>query len=108
MDSGTHPSLPNYLYLISGATQYPGFFDVDPTFFPFPVNADNLGNQLQVANLKWRSYQESMGAPCQLAAVGTLYAPKHDPFLYFTDIQTAAGGLCANTNVDYSNFAADL
>src|SRR5262245_59552034 len=28
MDSGTHPSLPNYLYLISGDTQYPGIIDV--------------------------------------------------------------------------------
>src|SRR5262249_45343185 len=78
MDSGTHPSLPNYLYLISGATQYLGVLDFDPTQnafgTQFPVNADNLGNQLQVAGVKWRSYQESAGGNCVLSGVGE-YAP---------------------------------
>lgn len=107
MDSGTHPSLPNYLYMVSGATQYLGFIDLDPTFFPFPVNADNLGHQLTTAGIPWRSYQESMGTACKLSGSGN-YAPKHDPFLYFANIQTAPGGLCAQTNVDYTQFAADL
>jgi hypothetical protein len=107
MDSGVHPSLPNYLTMISGAPQYRGQRDLDPTQSPFPVNQPNLGAQLQAAGIKWRSYQESMGAPCQLAVSGE-YAPKHDPFLYFTNIQSAAGGLCANTNVDYGSFASDL
>src|SRR5215468_549856 len=99
-----HPSLPNYLYMISGDNQYPGFIDLDPTFFPFPVDQPNLGTQLQAAGIKWRSYQESMGSPCALAASGN-YAPKHDPFLYFKDMQS---GPCAATNVDYNQFAADL
>ena len=107
-DSGTHPSLPNYLDMISGATQYFGIIDLDPTGFGFPKDAPNLGTQLETANIKWRSYQESMGTACSLAAVGSLYAPKHDPFLYFTDQQTGANNLCANTNVDYTQFAADL
>src|SRR6476646_137553 len=52
-----HPSLPNYLHMISGADQYPGFVDVDPTSAPyFPANAQNLGTQLEAANIKWRSY----------------------------------------------------
>jgi hypothetical protein len=106
-DSGEHPSLPNYLTMISGAPQYPGRNDLDPTHAPFPVAKPNLGSQMVAAGIKWRSYQESMGTPCRLAASGT-YAPKHDPFLYFTDMQTAAGGLCQSTNVDYSSFAADL
>ncbi len=111
MDSGTHPSLPNYLYMTSGATQYPGGTNLLPTPTPslgtFPVNAANLGNQLQVAGVPWRSYQESMGTACALADSGE-FACKHDPFLYFTDIQSGANGLCAQTNVDFSNFAADL
>jgi phospholipase C len=111
-DSGTHPSLPNYLTMISGAPQYPGVVDVDPTQIcgigcQFPVDKPNLGTQLQGAGIKWRSYQESMGVPCKLTAAGT-YAPKHDPFLYFKDMQTGAGNLCADTNVDYSQFATDL
>ena len=111
-DSGTHPSLPNYLTMISGEPQYPGLVDLDPTQIcglgcQFPVDKPNLGTQLQAAGIKWRSYQESMGTACALTGAGT-YAPKHDPFLYFKDQQTGAGGLCASTNVDYGQFAADL
>ncbi len=102
-----HPSLGNYLHMISGANQYPGVVDLDPTTIPFPVNKPNLATQLEAANIKWRSYQESMGTPCKLSSSGD-YAPKHDPFLYFTDQQKAPNNLCADTNVDYSNFAADL
>src|SRR5690348_12955016 len=107
MDSGVHPSLPNYLTLASGAPQYGGGVDLNPTNNPFPVNQPNLGTQLEAAGVMWRSYQESMGTACKLTTGGT-YAPKHDPFLYFADQQKGANNLCANTNVDYSQFAADL
>jgi hypothetical protein len=93
--------------MISGAPQYPGIVDLNPTSFPFPVDQPNLGTQLQAAGIPWRSYQESMGTPCKLTTASP-YAPKHDPFLYFTDMQTGTPGLCADTNVDYSTFAADL
>ncbi|CAN5213128.1 N/A [soil metagenome] len=103
-----HPSLPNYLHLISGADQYPGFVDLDPTIAPFfPANQPNLGTQLEAAGITWRSYQESMPSPCALTSSGH-YAPKHDPFLYFKDQQMGASNLCATTNVAYSQFAADL
>jgi phospholipase C len=107
-DSGTHPSLPNYLTMISGDPTACGLgcaLDADPTFLGLPKDEANLGTQLQTANIKWRSYQESMGTPCKLSGAGQ-YAPKHDPFLYFKDTQ--AQPLCNNTNVDYSQFAADL
>ncbi|CAN5620986.1 N/A [soil metagenome] len=106
-DSGTHPSLPNYLVLASGDTQYPGVVDLNPTTFPFPKKAANLGTQLEAAKIPWRSYQESMGTACNLAPTGN-YAPKHDPFLYFDDMQKGANGLCAAHNVDYTQFPADL
>jgi hypothetical protein len=107
-DSGTHPSLPNYLYMISGDKQYPGVIDVNPDTFPyFPSDADNLGHQMTQAGIEWRSYQEDMGTPCNLDAAGK-YAPKHDPFLYFSNIQEDPNGLCAQRNVDYSEFPADL
>jgi len=106
LDAG-HPALPNYLYLVSGATQYPGVIDVSPTTAPyFPVSADNLGNQFQLAGIAWRSYQEGMGTGCKLSASGN-YTPVHDPFLYFTDIQLPSS-LCVATNRDYSEFASDL
>jgi hypothetical protein len=111
LDSGTHPSLPNYLTMISGAPQYGGIFDIEPTgsFITgtFPVDQPNLGTQLQTASVPWRAYAENMGTACTLTSASP-YATKHDPFLYFTDMQTATPGLCAKTNVDYGSFAADL
>ncbi|NOU31927.1 MAG: hypothetical protein HOO96_28820 [Polyangiaceae bacterium] len=110
-DCNIHPSLPNYLCLISGDPQYPGLVDLNPTqAFPgggFPVDKANLGTQLQAAGIPWGSYQESMGTACRLTAAAP-YAPKHDPFLYFKDMQLGPGGLCAATNVDYAAFEADL
>ncbi len=105
-DSGTHPSLPNYLYLISGQTLDPYPFDVDPGTFPFPDSSDNLGNQMNTGGIKWRSYAETAGSACNLSSSGN-YGAKHVPFLYFSDIQSNAS-LCSGTNVDYSSFAADL
>jgi hypothetical protein len=102
------PSLPNYLNLISGDNQYPGVVDVWPTFQPyFPSKADNLGHQMTEAGIPWRSYQESMGEPCLLKNAGN-FAVRHDPFLYFDDIQNGPDDLCKRTNVDYSQFEADL
>ena len=101
-----HPSLPNYLHMISGDNQYPGIIDIGPNQIPyFPAAKDNLGTQLEAAHINWRSYQESMGTPCKLTDAGD-FATKHDPFLYFTDMQASA--LCAQRNVDFSEFSADL
>jgi phosphatidylinositol-3-phosphatase len=102
-----HPSLGNYLHLISGEDQYPGFVDVGPKQAPFfPADKQHLGSQLQAAGVKWRAYQESMGSACNLNDNGK-YAPKHNPFIYFKDIQENTA-LCADVDVDYSQFAADL
>jgi hypothetical protein len=91
--------------MISGAPQYLGILDVDPTSFGFPKDAPNLGTQLESAQIAWGSYQESMGGPCKLASSGN-YAPRHDPFLYFKDQQ--ANTVCEKRNVDYGQLAADL
>jgi acid phosphatase len=118
-DSGTHPSLPNYLYMTSGAVQYAGLFDFDPTDnalgTQFPVKVDNLGNQMEGAGIAWRSYAEAAKAndpngtgDCVLASAGT-YACKHIPFLYYDDIQNGANGLCKNRVRDFTaDFLTDL
>jgi hypothetical protein len=104
-DTG-HPSLPNYLHMISGDNQYPGIVDIGPNQVPyFPANKPNLGTQLEAAHINWRSYQESMGTACKLTDAGD-FATKHDPFLYFTDMQMSA--VCAQRNVDFGQFAADM
>jgi hypothetical protein len=102
------PSLPNYLHMISGDNQYPGGKDLMPTDDTyFPSAAENLGTQLEAADIPWRSYQESMSTPCTLVNSGS-YVPRHDPFLYFDDQQNGPDGLCAATNVTYGAFKADL
>ncbi len=103
-----HPSLGNYLHMISGENQYPGIIDIGPKQAPyFPAKKDNLGTQLEAAGIRWRAYAESMGTPCKLVDAGT-YVPRHVPFVYFDDMQNAPGGLCAERVVDYSNFVLDL
>ncbi|HET9990238.1 MAG TPA: alkaline phosphatase family protein [Kofleriaceae bacterium] len=103
-----HPSLPNYLHMISGADQYPGFLDVGPQQIPyFPAAQPNLATQLEAANIPWRSYQEGIPTPCSLTDSGN-WATKHDPFLYFTDQQSDTAR-CADTNVEYATqFPTDL
>jgi len=105
-DSGSHPSLPNYLYMVSGDTQGISS-DFDPTQNGAPFTVDNLGNQLETNHVAWRAYAESMNTPCKLISSGSYYA-RHVPFLYFDDVQNGANSVCRNRVVDYSQFAADL
>jgi hypothetical protein len=104
-DTG-HPSLPNYLNMVSGANQFPGGSDPSATTSPFPVSQPHLGTQLQSAGIAWRAYVESMGNACNLND-NYPYAQKHVPFLYFTDIQNNST-LCNQVVVDYGQFAGDL
>ena len=95
----------------SGGTSGTSGSDPLPTASGFPKAVDNLGTQLETAKIPWRSYQEGMGTACNLSNKSNPtgnYGPKHDPFLYFTDMQKTTPGLCAKNNVDYGEFAADL
>jgi phosphatidylinositol-3-phosphatase len=49
---------------------------------------------------------ESMGTPCTMTDSG-LYAVRHNPFVYFFDIESDPT-LCADHDVDYGQFPADL
>ena len=102
----SHPSLGNYLDMISGANQFGGGADLAPFTTPFPVTSPNIGKQMVDAHVPWRAYQESMGAPCRMND-NYPYATKHNPFVYFIDIEANAD-LCATVDVDYSQFDADL
>jgi hypothetical protein len=105
IDSKVHPSLPNYLYLISGSTQ--GVTSDYNAGSKPPFKADNLGDQMTTAGIAWRSYSEDMGSACNLSD-GFRYATRHDPFLYFDGVRNGPNGQCASTQVDYKSFSADL
>ncbi len=80
-DAVTHPSLPNYLALVSGSTQG---LTTDCT--SCVVDAPNLADELELAGLTWKTYAEGLPAPGFTGASAGPYAKKHDPFLYFKDI----------------------
>src|SRR3954453_18026506 len=87
-----HPSLGNYLAMISGSTQ--GVHDDDVRHGPFHTRT--IVSQLQVHNVGWRGYMDAMPSPCfgrvsHIDETGR-YAKRHDPFLFFKDV------------VDYPNF----
>jgi phosphatidylinositol-3-phosphatase len=76
-----HPSLPNYLALVSGSTQGITSDCTDCTA-PGKSLADSLG----AAGRTWKTYAE--GYPSS-----PRYAKKHNPFLYFpsTDVKNVVG-----------------
>lgn len=96
----SHPSLPNYISLIGGST-----FGITSDCTNCFVNAQNLVDQFDKANIPWKAYMESMPSPCFLGSSGE-YAQKHDPFIYFNDIRTNQSR--CNKIVPYTQLALDL
>ena len=78
----THPSLPNYIAMISGATQ-----GVTSDCGSCNLDAPNLIDQLEQAHISWKAYMEDLPAPCSDAHQAGPYAKKHNPFMYFASIR---------------------
>jgi phospholipase C len=110
-DPDVHPSEPNYLWMVSGEN-FGVLDDSDPSAHPIK-STSHIADQIEMAGLTWKSYQESMGAPCGVKSAGR-YAAKHDPFVFFTDINGWDGSQfqpsqrCNDHVVDYSQFDVDL
>jgi phosphatidylinositol-3-phosphatase len=104
--SSTHPSLPNYIVLTSGATN--GIMnDNDPVASVPLATHEHLAYQLDAKGIAWRAYMEGMGTPCKMESSGD-YSAHHDPFLYYTDV-TKDSAYCDQHVVDFDqNFDADL
>jgi phosphatidylinositol-3-phosphatase len=78
----THPSLPNYIAMISGDTQ-----GITSDCRGCNIDAANLVDQLEQAGISWKAYMEDLPAPCSDAHHAGPYAKKHDPFMYFASIR---------------------
>ena len=78
----THPSLPNYVAMVSGDTQ-----GITSDCGDCNVDAANLVDQLEQAGISWTAYMEDLPAPCSDAHTAGPYAKKHDPFMYFASIR---------------------
>ncbi len=76
-----HPSLPNYLALVSGSTQ-----GVTSDCTSCTVPAPNLVDLLERAGKTWKTYAEGLPAAGFTGASAGDYAKKHDPLLYFDDV----------------------
>jgi hypothetical protein len=77
----SHPSLPNYLALVSGSTQ-----GISSDCTACSVDAPNLADTLARVGKTWKVYAEGLPHPGFTGAVAGRYAKKHDPFVYFRDV----------------------
>ena len=83
-DGLTHPSLPNYLALVSGSTH-----GISSDCGDCVVRARNLADTLAAAGKTWKTYAEDLPYPGFTGASSVRYAKKHDPFLYFHDVASS-------------------
>jgi phosphatidylinositol-3-phosphatase len=89
-----HPSLPNYLEVLSGSSQ--GVTDDgSPATEHVPAGTETLVNQLQAAGISWRAYMESMPTAGYTGGDSTCcgghYYEHHDPFVYFPAVTSMPG-----------------
>lgn len=114
---GLHPSLPNYLWLEAG-TNF-GILNDDPPSQNSQSTTQHLVTLLKNAGISWKAYEENIdGTDCPLTNEGPidpngshLYAPKHDPFVYFDDVtgnQNPNSAYCIAHVRPYTEFAGDL
>ena len=76
-----HPSLPNYLALVSGSTH-----GVKTDCLRCMFSARNLADTLEEAHRTWKVYAEGLRARGFAGSRSGLYVKRHNPFLYFRDV----------------------
>src|SRR5581483_10784471 len=97
----THPSLPNYLALTSGATH-----GIASDCTSCRVAAPNIVDQLEAAGISWKAYLEDQPTACFDGAAAGGYAKKHNPFIYYEDIVHSPRR--CHELVGFATLAADL
>jgi phosphatidylinositol-3-phosphatase len=97
----THPSLPNYLALVSGSTQ-----GITSNCTECTVDAPNLADTLEDVGRSWKTYAQGLPSPGFTGATHGRYAKKHNPFLYFENV--AFSEARRNRVVPLSRLGADL
>jgi phosphatidylinositol-3-phosphatase len=101
----SHPSLPNYLGLVSGSI-YNNPPDTTPQNGTYP--GPQLTDELAAAGIGWKAYMQDMPAPCDLTDQFRPggYDVNHDPFMYFNTVRTNSAQ--CNRVVPYPQLTADL
>jgi acid phosphatase len=80
-----HPSLPNYLALVSGSTQ-----GIDSDCTGCLVSGRSLADTLGASGKTWKTYAEGLPYTGFTGATSGRYAKKHNPFVYFRRNLTSA------------------
>jgi len=97
-----HPSLPNYLAL-TGASTFGLTIDCNTCYVGAMPNI--VTDRIEPSGRSWKAYMESMPSSCYLADT-SLYAVRHDPFVYYDQIRTDPNE--CNKVTPYSQLATDL
>jgi phospholipase C len=98
----THPSLPNYVALISG-----DFFGLQSDCIDCYLQAQSLPDLLEAGGRSWKTYQESLPSAGFTGNFSGKYAKKHNPFLYFDAIRLDPAR-CQRSVVPLTQLAVDL
>jgi phosphatidylinositol-3-phosphatase len=97
----SHPSLPNYLALVSGSTH-----GIHTDCTRCVVSGKNLADTLEHAGKTWKLYAEGLPRAAFKGPSRGRYAKKHAPFLYFRDV--ARSRARSRRIVPFSTLGADL
>ena len=102
-----HPSLPNYLAIVSGSRWHVAI-DGTPTQVGGPFSGSTLVDELATASISWKAYFEDMPSVGYTGGDVANYRQHHNPFVYFSSITGNATQL--NNTVPYtqSSCIADL
>jgi hypothetical protein len=106
---GNHPSEPNYLWLEAG-TNFGITNDNSPASNHL-ASTDHLVTYMNNAGLSWKAYEEGIdGKTCPLTGSG-LYAPRHNPMVYFDDVtgsNNPESAYCIAHERPFSELQSDL
>jgi phosphatidylinositol-3-phosphatase len=84
----THPSLPNYLALVSGSTH-----GITSDCTRCTVAGRSLADTLEARHLTWKTYAEGLPRPGWTGPSRGRYAKRHVPFLYFRRVLSSPARL---------------
>jgi acid phosphatase len=101
--ANTHPSIGNYFMMTTGQILTN---DDSKTPSTFPVSADNAVHELLAAGKTWKSYAEDLPSVGYTGGNTGLYAVRHNPLAYMTDVLSSTVQL--QNLVPFTQFATDL
>jgi len=108
-------SAPHYVWMEAGTNAFPDHVfttDASPSRTNVTSSTAHLATQLSAAGQSWIAYQEGMTAgTCPIVSVGN-FRPRHDPFVYFTDVvgspPAATAPVCIAHHRPFTALAGDL